>query len=260
MLVRGTGDVGSAVAHALHRAGYGVALHDDPRPAHPRRGMAFADALFDGPAELEGVLAKRAGTLQDLERMIECRRAIPVIDQSLQQVLATLRPDVLVDARMRKRERPEPQRGLAPLTIGLGPNFVAAQNADIVIETAWGEGLGAVKEAGAARPLGGEPKPIEGHSRDRFVYAADAGTFHTHRAIGDAVKLGDAVGRLDARPVLAPLSGRVRGLVHDGAQVSKGAKLVEIDPRGEAAQVYGLGERPKRIAAGVLRAVQAKRR
>jgi xanthine dehydrogenase accessory factor len=60
--------------------------------------------------------------------------------------------------------------------------------------------------------------------------------------------------------VLAPLSGRVRGLVHDGAQVSKGAKLVEIDPRGEAAQVYGLGERPKRIAAGVLRAVQAKRR
>jgi hypothetical protein len=48
--------------------------------------------------------------------------------------------------------------------------------------------------------------------------------------------------------------------VHDGAQVSKGAKLVEIDPRGEAAQVHGLGERPKRIAAGVLRAVQAKRR
>ena len=45
VVVRGTGDVGSAVAHALFGAGLAVALHDDPRPAATRRGMAFVMAF-----------------------------------------------------------------------------------------------------------------------------------------------------------------------------------------------------------------------
>ena len=38
-------------------------------------------------------------------------------------------------ALMRKRTVPEIQRGVAPLTIGLGPNFVASENVDVAIET-----------------------------------------------------------------------------------------------------------------------------
>jgi 2-polyprenyl-6-methoxyphenol hydroxylase-like FAD-dependent oxidoreductase len=49
VLVRGAGDVGSAVATVLFRAGYAVALHDEPAPAAPRRGMAFADAVLMAP-------------------------------------------------------------------------------------------------------------------------------------------------------------------------------------------------------------------
>ena len=64
-IVRGTGDVGSAVAHVLFRAGYRVILHDDPEPAHLRRGMAFADALFDGIARLDNLLGKRARDIAD---------------------------------------------------------------------------------------------------------------------------------------------------------------------------------------------------
>ena len=49
VLVLGAGDVGSAVAHALFHAGRAVVLQDGPAPpAAPRRGMAFADAFFDG--------------------------------------------------------------------------------------------------------------------------------------------------------------------------------------------------------------------
>jgi xanthine dehydrogenase accessory factor len=244
------------VAHVLHEAGCRVVLHDDPRPAHSRRGMAFADALFEGLARLEGQLAKRIGSVRDLGRMLECRRAIVVTDQSLDVVLAALQPQVLVDARMRKRERPEAQRGRAPLTIGLGPNFIAGEHVDLVIETAWGEEMGAVKRAGAARALAGEPKPLGGHSRDRFVYAPGAGTFRTARSIGEHVAGGDEVGRIGDLPLRAPISGIIRGLVHDAVQVSRGAKVIEVDPRGEPAGVYGLGERPRRIAAGVLRAMQ----
>jgi xanthine dehydrogenase accessory factor len=219
--------------------------------------MAFADALFEGTANLEGVLAKRA-RLEDLGRMLDCRRAIPVADESLQEVLAAVRPQVLVDARMKKRARPESQLGLATLTVGLGPNFVAAENVDIAIETAWGEELGAVKEWGATQPLAGNPKPIGGHSRSRFIYAPSAGVFRTQRAIGEGVKDSEQIGFLDDLPLLAPLAGTIRGLVHDAVQVSEGAKVIEIDPRGEGAEPYGLGERPRRIAAGVLHAVRKR--
>jgi xanthine dehydrogenase accessory factor len=62
ILVLGAGDMGSAIAHALFGAGFAVAIADDPAPAHPRRGMAFADALWDGRAELAGAGAMRVDT------------------------------------------------------------------------------------------------------------------------------------------------------------------------------------------------------
>lgn len=37
VLVLGAGDMGSAIAHSLHGAGFAVAIADGPAPAHPRR-------------------------------------------------------------------------------------------------------------------------------------------------------------------------------------------------------------------------------
>ena len=56
-LVLGCGDVGSAIALVLWRAGFATVLADRARPAHIRRGMAFTDAWFDGSATLDGVTA-----------------------------------------------------------------------------------------------------------------------------------------------------------------------------------------------------------
>lgn len=255
VLVRGTGDVGSAVAALLCRAGHHVVLHDSSTPSHSRRGMAFVDALYHGTAELEGVLAKRARSVSDLPYMLRCRRAVPVVDAPLEEVVAKVQPQVLVDARMRKHERPEAQRGLAGLTIGLGPNFEAGKNVDLAVETAWGDELGKVIHAGQTRALAGEPTPIEGHARDRYVYAPAAGVFTTQHNIGDSVAQGQEVARIGDVVIRAPLSGCLRGITHDGAPVREGAKVLEVDPRGDPSRVRGFGERPRRIAEGVLQAV-----
>ena len=74
VLVRGVGDVGSAVAVILHRAGYGVALHDEPATPTPRRGMAFADAIFDGWATLDGLTAIRVQTPAELRHALNAGR------------------------------------------------------------------------------------------------------------------------------------------------------------------------------------------
>ena len=254
-LVRGTGDVGSAVAHALYRGGHGIVLHDDAAPAHSRRGMAFTDALFDGLARLGDVLAKRARDPDDLPYMVRCGRAVPVSRDDFSAILGLLRPDVLVDARMRKRARPERQIGLAPLTIGLGPNFIAGDTIDIAVETGWGEDLGRVIRKGATRPLEGEPSPIAGVARERYVYSPVAGILITNRAIGERVTAGDPIATVGELILTAPITGCIRGLTHDGVRVAPGTKVIEIDPRNDPTLVFGLGDRPQTIAAAVLSAV-----
>jgi len=258
VLVRGLGDVGSAVAWHLFRAGWPVVLHDSPQPAVLRRGMALADAAFDGAAELAGIHARRVETAADLRRLLAEAAVIPVVTGPFERLVAELAPRVLVDARMRKRTVPEVQRGLASLTIGLGPNFVAGETTHLVVETSWGERLGAVIRHGAALPLRGEPRPIAGIGRERCVYAPDAGRFRTAYAIGAIVARGETLATIDGVISLAaPLAGKIRGLVRDGVPVAKDAKVIEIDPRGEEAVVHGLGERPRRIAEGVMRAIES---
>ena len=257
VVVRGIGDVGSAVAHRLYRAGYAVLLHDGAQPATTRRGMAFTDAIFDGSAVLEEVTAVRVDELDALQALLRAREVIPVVTAGLTEVLDAARPTVLVDARMRKRSRPEPQRGLAPLMIGLGPTFTAGENVDLAVETSWGDDLGRVIERGPALPLKGEPRPIGGHARDRYVYAPLAGIFRTVCRIGQFVLAGELIAHIGATPLHAPLDGALRGLTHDGVPVAAGTKVIEVDPRGAAAVITGIGERPGRIAAGVLRAVES---
>ena len=257
ILVRGAGDVGSAVAHVLSCAGHRVILHDVPKPAHPRRGMSFTDALFSGAKELEGVHAVHARTLADLWRVLEPGRAIPVVDMGLQAVVEAVKPDGVVDARMQKHRLPGKERVVAPLTVGLGPGFVAGENANVAIETAWGERLGAVILSGPTLAQAGEPRELGGHGRDRYRCAPVSGRFETSLGIGDHVEPGDAVASVGDAILVAPLAGRLRGLVHDGARVDAGAKVIEVDPRDDRSLVFGLGERPRRIAEGVLQAVDA---
>jgi xanthine dehydrogenase accessory factor len=182
VLVRGVGDVGSAVAAVLFRAGYKVALHDEPAPAAPRRGMAFVDAVFDGSAKLDGLTACRVETPAELHRELIAGAALPVAVWPFADLLKASDWSAVIDARMRKRAVPEDQRGIAPLTIGLGPNCIAGGNVDLAIETSWGNALGAVLEDGPTLPLGGEPRPIGGIARARFVYSASCRLLRHHDA------------------------------------------------------------------------------
>ncbi len=254
VLVRGSNDVASAVAHRLFREGYGVVIHDDPKPTVTRRKMAFADAIFDGEATLEGVTARRVEGVNLRSELIS-PTFIPVMVSDIFRLVKKLRPQVLVDARMRKHKKPSRQFHFAPLTIGLGPNFSARMNVHIAIETARGEQLGQVIHHGSTMPLEGEPLSLEGHARDRYVYAPLAGKFSTHFQVGDKVTVGQVIATINETPLIAPISGVLRGITHDGVPVEQHTKVIEIDPR-EQVQITGIGDRPTRIAEGVLTAIQ----
>lgn len=255
VLVRGLSEIASAVAHRLFVAGYRVALHNGPAaPKTHRRLMSFADAYFDETSVLDDVAACRVGA--STLWASGAPAFVPVFVNDLPACLDEIDWDVLVDARLRKRVAPGSHRGLARLSIGVGPGHVAGESADIAIESSWGDQLGAVIRRGPTLPLAGEPRAIEGVGRERNVYASEAGVLQSERHIGDFVRQGAVVASLDGRPIRAPICGTLRGLVRPGVAVSLGDKIVEVDPRPpHKAGFQGLGERPRRVAIGVLSAI-----
>lgn len=258
-VVRGCGDIGSAVAHALFSKGHAVVIHDLKDPCFARRGMSFTDAMYEGSAQLEGVEGRWTGDIFSVRHMLEQVNAVPLVSLSFSKVIEYLRPCILIDARMNKRSIPDRQLGLAPLSIGLGPNFIAGETTDIVVETAW-EGLGTIITEGSSQPLCGEPRPINGYGRERYVYAPAEGRFETDYEIGTKVSIGQPIACIDNHIVKAPLDGCLRGLTHPGASVRLGTKVVEIDPRGDATRSFGIAERPQKLADSVLGIIRQYRR
>ncbi|MFN8526733.1 MAG: hypothetical protein U0821_26815 [Chloroflexota bacterium] len=255
VLIRGVNDVGSAVAHRLIEDGHVVVIHDVAQPTTSRRGMAFADAMFDGHAQLEGIQAHRADSLADITARLNAELSVAneaiVTAFDFTETLRVVKPRVLIDARMRKRAVPESQIWLAPITIGLGPNFTAGVTTDVVVETAYGEDLGRVYSTGGTRPLAGEPREIDGRGRERFVYAPVEGTVETDLGIGDLVTDQEVVARIGTNLLRAPITGALRGLTHHGVPVTRGTKVIEVDPRGSKGNLYGVGMRPGQIADGI---------
>jgi len=258
MVVLGAGDVGSAIALLLHRAGPAVVLCDEVAPAWPRRGMAFTDAWYLGSAELDGEAALFCASVKSIPAVLDHHRHIAATTWSWRGVAEALGAVALVDARMRKRSESDDLRTEALTTVGLGPGFVAGANVDVAVETARGERLGAVIDAGPTLPFAGEPLEICGIGRQRFVHAPAAGRFMTDRRIAGRVVKGEIVGAVGAQVVVAPLDGVLRGLSARGARIAAGAKVVEVDPRGEPSLCYGPGERPLAIARGVVAALMAR--
>jgi xanthine dehydrogenase accessory factor len=139
------------------------------------------------------------------------------------------------------------------------PNFVAGENVDLAIETSWGNELGSVIEAGPTLPLGGEPRPVGGVGRARFVYAPEGGRFVTSARIGDRVEENAVIATVGMLPLRAPIGGVLRGLIRSGVEVPARTKVIEVDARGDPAAAFGVGERPRRIADGVLKAMARSR-
>ncbi len=258
VIIRGGNDIASAVAHRLFSAGYSVVILEAVQPLTVRRGMAYASAVYEGKITLDGVTAHHAGTLAEALALLHARSAIPVVAGADEEVLTAMRPRVIVDARLRKKERSTSRITDAPVVIGLGPGFTAGVGAHLVIETNRGPNLGRIITEGDADPYTGEPVEIAGHSKDRYLYAPHAGTFHTLLDLGARVEAGQIVGQVEGEPLTAKVGGIIRGIVKDGLSVRAGTKLVDIDPRGDPTYLSELSQKAWIIADAVLAAIQQK--
>jgi xanthine dehydrogenase accessory factor len=254
VLIRGAGEIASGVAHRLQRSHFKVCMIEIPHPLAVRRAVAFSEAIYEGEKEVEDVRAKFISKPEEIESVWK-KGGIPIlIDPDGKKTRNFSKPDVLVDAIMAKRNLGT-QVNDAPLVIGLGPGFAAGKDVHIVVETNRGHDLGKMILKGTAEPDTGIPGEIGGYMMERLLRTMKKGIFHPQKSIGDRVNKGLVVAVVDDFPVIARISGVLRGLLREGAEVRKGMKVGDIDPRSKRESCFTISDKARAIGGGVLEAV-----
>jgi len=253
VLIKGAGDVATGVAHTLAKDGFKVVMTEIPQPITERRAVAFSEAVYEREWTVEGLSAKLTEPA-DVETTIESGK-IPVVVDPKAEILRQLKPDVLIDAIMAKRNTGT-KIDDAPMTIGLGPGFQVGKDVHAAIETSEGPELGKPYYQGSPKPFHGTPCSISGKTHERVILAPHDGVLEVLVPIGAHIEAGQTVARVDKSDVRAGVSGVLRGIMRDGLRVSKDCKLGDIDPRDQRERCFMIAERSAIIGEGVLEAIR----
>lgn len=255
VVVRGGGDLGSGVVYRLATAGFPVIVTETASPTVVRRDAAFASAMYVDEIDIQGITGRRADSIDEAAKIL-LDEDVPVLEDPDAAVVDDLEASVVVDAIMAKGKRDTgTHRELADVVIGMGPGFEAGKDVDAVIETDRGHELGRAIYDGSASEYDGKPAEREGYTTERVFYATGDGRWEPSVDIGDVVTAGDPVGTIDDETITAEIDGLVRGLVHEGVEVSAGTKLGDIDPRGESVDPATISDKALCLGGGVLEAV-----
>ena len=254
ILVRGAGEMASGVAHRLHRSHFKLCMTEISHPLAVRREVTFSEAIYEGEKEVEGVRAKLISEPEEIESLWK-QACIPIlVDPDGKKTKSFLKPDVLIDAIMAKKNLGT-QMNDAPLVIGLGPGFTVGKDIHIAVETNRGQNLGRMILNGTAEPDTGIPGEVGGYTIERLLRTMKKGVFHPQKSIGERVNKGAVVAVVDDFPVIAKISGVMRGLFRDGVEVKKGMKVGDIDPRGKRELCFTISDKARAIGGGVLEAI-----
>ena len=106
VLMRGAGDLASGVALRLHRSGFRVIMTELAQPVVVRRMVSFAEAIYRGEFEVEGVVAKHAEELSEVQDIFIAGK-IPILVNPEGSIIDRLKENtwdssrfVLIDGRM----------------------------------------------------------------------------------------------------------------------------------------------------------------
>jgi xanthine dehydrogenase accessory factor len=252
VLIKGAGEMASGIAHRLAVCGFSIVMTEIPFPLVIRRGVSYAQAVFDKEYTVEGIPARLAKK-ENLAAILE-KSKIAVIIDTVSQVQAFLKPDIFIDATLSKKNT-SIQITDAPLVMGIGPGFYAGKDVHFCIETQRGHSLGRVISEGSAIPDTGIPGDIGGYTWERVLRSPGDGIFHTEKKIGDIVEKNSIIGYIENLEVYASISGVLRGLIYPGCLCQKNWKIGDIDPRGIQEYCWQISDKARTISGSVLECI-----
>jgi len=256
-IVRGGGDLATGVVYRLWRVGFSVVVLETHRPTAIRRTVSVAQAVFDKTHTIGGMTA-RLVTPSDMAQPGVHDGNVKVLIDPRGDSIAALKPDLLVDAVMAKRNCGT-SKDMAPRVIALGPGFNAPRDVHAVVETLRGHDLGRVIVNGEAAADTGVPGEVAGETGLRVIRSPGNGNFEASVSIGDSVREGQVIGKVGDKLVWAGIDGVLRGLIHPLAAVVTGMKIGDIDPRAKRENCFSISDKSLAVGGGVLEAALAKR-
>lgn len=248
VIIRGGGDLSTGVAQKIVHAGFKLIMLETEQPMMIRRQVSLGSAVADGKTTVEDVTAVLSSE-KNIEKVWK-NGQIPVIVDSKGDIIHTLKPSIVIDGILAKRNIGT-NHSMAPVTIGLGPGFKAPEDVDAAIETMRGHDLGRIIVDGEPLANTGIPGVIAGKSDERVIYSPATGRMKYRRHIGDQVQKDSVLFYLDETPVLSPLTGTLRGLIAEGTWVEQGLKIADVDPRANIACDH-ISDKARAIGGGAL--------
>ncbi len=254
VVIRGGGDVASGVIQKFHRTGFRVLVLELANPTSIRRTVCFSEAIYSGKTTIENMEAVFANNEREVKKAWE-QDVIPVVIDPEADYIKTFKPLIVVDASIEKRNTCM-TKNLAPITIAVGPGFIAGKDVDVVIESNRGHNLGKLIFDGMAEENTKIPGKIEGFSWERVLYSPCQGVFNTQFSIGDIVKKGQIVATVNGENIVSKLDGLLRGILRDNTYVKANMKIGDVDPRmDEINNCYTISDKARAIGGAVLEAV-----
>ena len=254
VLIRSGGDISSGIIERLHKCGFKVVVLETGNPSSIRREVCFGEAVYRKRMTIDGLTSVLVDNIEEMEETLE-RREIPVLIDEEGKYINILKPFVLIDAILAKRNLGT-HIDMAPITIGIGPGFFAGKDVHAVIETKRGHHLGKVINNGEAIKNSGIPGNIGGFTKERVIHSEWEGNIRNISKIGDTVKKGQIIALINGNKVLATIDGLLRGIIKDGYFVTKGFKIADIDPRmDEYKNCFTISDKARSIGGGALEAI-----
>jgi len=247
-IVRGGGDLATGVVYRLWKVGFTVVVLETDKPTAIRRMVSVAQAVFDKTHAVDGMTAALIDAPGDVPA-----GDIGVLVDPAGASISAFNPDLLVDAIMAKKNCGT-RKDMAARVIALGPGFDAPNDAHAVVETMRGHDMGRVILRGSAAPNTGIPGEIKGETGLRVIYSPGKGHFEAEVQIGEAVRAGQLIGRVEGKLVYAGIDGILRGLIHPLVTVVPGMKIGDIDPRARRENCFSISDKALAIGGGVLEA------
>jgi xanthine dehydrogenase accessory factor len=254
IIIKGAGEQATGIACRLYCANFRrILMLETSSPLAVRRQVSFCEAVHEKSMTVEGIEAIKVVDKAELAAAWATGKIAVQVDPA-GEAIYRLRPDVLIDATVAKRNL-----GIsiadAPLVIALGPGFTAGVDCHAVIETNRGHNLGRLIAEGMAEANTGIPGNIGGYTAERVLRAPADGIFTSEKKIGDLIRKGEVIGRIGTDEITAKIDGILRGLIRPASIVAKGLKIGDVDPRGKADYCGTISEKARALGGAVLEAL-----
>ncbi len=252
MVVRGAGDLATGILYILKNFGYSVVATELAAPSAIRRTVSLCEAVYEGEFTVENITGELCRG-KDVPRVL-ARGHIPVLVDPEAKIIQALKPDVVVDAIIAKKNLGT-GLDMAKTVVGVGPGFTAGEDVHAVVETKRGHNLGRVILEGPAQRDSGVPGTVGGFARERVIYAPASGKIKNIAGIGSHVEAGQTIAKINDADVVANIGGTLRGLIRDGYPVTAGFKTADVDPRDVPEHCYTISDKARLIGFGTLLAI-----